>query len=442
MPAPPFIDILLGDCLSLALVALTILLDEWRNITHSLLLNVLKAASPFVRAGRRLARLTDLLRFAFKTWARDLYQGFHPPQHPFIIWRLHPIPPASDIKQEQPHATPPHPTPAAHVSSQNRAPLRLWQDEFRLVPDRMAHYDMLYALLFAATAASMDSYWIAGLCIVALWLAIPIALHIFVITPEVYETLDASVATPLQDWFENIPSKTITYTATNLNRKNSLLTIVKKNLKLIVNMTLHRFEIILIPRVCLRDPVYTQAASSPQGAFLALALANHFAPDPAGSNILSRGFLRFFLTYCTPVWTAYIALILMALYFQNTPPQMTALAFAWAALALWFLLNCVIRYGNWLDAVSSPLTALRTLPYAPLWRALPWPPPELHIVRDRWVRLALAGITATGLALILAALQVLPEKPKAKEEIQVCVQCIPRPKKHTTPDAIILNTAR
>lgn len=424
MPHPPLADILIRDCLPLAAMVATVILDEWRTVIRVILSPFLRLTSPLLSIQADIARLLSLLHFAFKTWGRGLYLRVHPPQHPFIIWRLHPIVAASDTKLD------------GHI----RAPLRLWQDEFRLVPDRMAHYDLMYGIAFAATAASMGDYGIAVLSLLAIWLVIPITLQILVIIPEVYEPLDASVSTPLQNWFENLPSKTITFRAPQHERRKSWRILFRKNCVLFFEMVKHRCVSVVIPRILLRDPVYTQAASSPQGAFLALALASHFAPEPTEGNALTRGFLRFFLTYCTPVWSAYIGLVLMTLCYRNVSPQMTALAFAWASLALWFLLNSVIRYGNWLDAVSSPLTALRTLPYAPLWRTLPWPPPSLHIVRDRWVRLALTAITASGLALILAALQVLPQKQEQVETTQACDQCAP--KRPSPPNNAILNASR
>ncbi len=398
-----------------------------------------------------LPRVWALLRFEFMLRLRSFYMPFHVPRHPFLVWRLHPI-----SRQEAEQAK----------DGTARGRLHLWDDEFRLVPDRLVFYDLGFGVMFCAISwLALDSVAWGVLSLIVLWVVLPIFLQMAVIRPEVYIGLDASVAPTLHQWFVNLPSHTVAYdskegapgwwrllfhTLPHYTRhlcrrwfsknppglpsaglKARLLTPYprvdiylfpspKASFWVALRRTTHLAYHMLRNRLFLRpqnpgllrvrrtDPVYTQALSSPQGAFLALAMASHFAASEESGTVVSRGFLRFFLTYCTPLWSAYLWLALTALTFGNMSPALTMMAFGWAAMSLWFVFSAVIRYGSWLDLVSSPFTSLRTLPYAPIWRSLPWPPPTLHVVRDRWVRLASVTITATGLALMLAAFQVLP----------------------------------
>jgi hypothetical protein len=320
-----------------------------------------------------------LARFEWDVRWLQLQLPFHPPGHPFQIWMLHP---KGDEKRAD-------------------GLLHLWQCEFHLIPDRHILYDLGFGWMFAIVCwvGFLDFWWGLASLIVICILA-PIVTHVFLVQSRTLAELRASVSPSMRDWVESLPSHKVPVDPDHMD--NAL----RKAWALARDMLIVRFfrrERWL--RVLRQDPIYIQASGSPQGAFLALTLAHHFRPMP--DDDASRGFLRFFAQYCAPIWSSYVWLMIVLVFHQNSPQSQVVMALGWASLSLWFMRSAVIRYGEWLDETNDAWLALRTLPYAPIWRAGLFPPTTLAVVRDRWVRIATTAITAFGLMAALTSLQVL-----------------------------------
>ncbi|EME68627.1 hypothetical protein H261_17548 [Paramagnetospirillum caucaseum] len=294
---------------------------------------------------------------------------------------------------------------------------------FILVPDRLANYDLAYALLFSIMIASLATCPLWAITSFAmLWLILPTATQLFIVRAKVYKGLRAHVPDGLTHWFLSLPSKVV---MAPCHGDGSAATAIRA-LHVWGVMVWHRLKFFKPQAIC-ADPIYTQASGSPQAAFLALGLAAHFAPNQdETNNAASRGFLRFFFHYCTPIWLSFIWLIVTFLLMGSTPPLQVGMAFGWAFISMLFIYRAVIQYGTWLDHQTDADDSLRTLPYAPIWRAGACPPHSLHVLRDRWVRTATSVITSVALIIALTALQILkdPTKKDDAPALAVALYCL------------------
>jgi hypothetical protein len=284
------------------------------------------------------------------------------------------------------------------------------------VPDGLAFFDFVFAALIGGSSfyllASEDSlvsatFW-GLLFFLLIWIVIPIALNVVAFRPRVYQGAKARITPRLVKWFTGLPSRIIIQPCSGRNDFTNVAEMQwRVNGRIAIEMVRMRIYNLLRFRTLEQDPVYTQPGSSPQGAFLALALAEYF--EASGSNIvLSRGFMRFIIVYCYPLWVSYVSLLGMLVIMNDTNMTvLVAVTFGWAVIAFWFLLRAVVGYGEWLDMLlSDPWALLRALPHPSIWKSLNERPRELAIVRDFLVRNVASLITMAGVIIALTALQV------------------------------------
>jgi hypothetical protein len=339
-------------------------------------------------------------------FVHSLRAGWAPLRHPFAVWMLIPeTEPAND---------------GMSVAHQPNPPtLWLSEAEFRLMPEMLKLFDFAFAALFCVyglvfltspwLSQTITSYgwmhpqlgWLSAfwwlLSVVALWFFIPVLLYTVIIRPKTLETLRAPLPYAYRDWFLGLPSKVI-YIKVHGNGGT-----LPRLLRLWCEMTKSQWRILQGPTS--RDPVVWQPVSSGSSGLLYLSMAQYFSADTTGWQEASKATFRFLITYCSPIWTSFIWLILTISLFRTPGPGRTILCFAWMGLAIFFLLWAVYRYGA--KQRFQRQAHLRALPITPLWDQS-YRASDFWIIRERWIQIVGGTLPAVGLGLALAALQDLP----------------------------------
>lgn len=229
-----------------------------------------------------------------------------------------------------------------------------------------------------------------------LWLVAPVLLHVLVLRAKVLAQLNTTLPAAHREWFLGLPSEVVTTPVHDGNRWRRVGILTCKLLK-------SQIRVLQLPTS--RDPTVWQPLSSGAAGLLSLSMADYFSPDRDGWRDASKATFRFLFAYCAPVWTSYIWLILTISLFRIPGPARTWLCFAWMAVAIFFLLWAVLRYGG--KQRDSTAEHLQSLPIIPIWNII-GSPKDLWIIRERWVQILAGALPALGLGLALTAIQTLP----------------------------------